>query len=107
MKTKLSMLGIAASALLLAGPLVAAQNSWPSETLSGKIVMVVPNQKLVVVKTHDGIPFDIDVTSHTRIKSGDRSMALKDLTQDLNKQVSVTFVPERHGDIARSIQVGG
>ena len=114
----------AACALLLAIPLIAAdkpatktnkkttatavrRTAWKPETLSGKIMKVDPDQKLVVVQTNDGVPFDMRVTARTRIKSGDREVGLKDLTQDTNKTVSVKFTPERRGDIARSIQLNG
>jgi hypothetical protein len=35
------------------------RSAWPPETLSGKISMVDPDRKLVVVETPDGIPFDM------------------------------------------------
>jgi hypothetical protein len=34
-------------------------------------------------------------------------MVLKDLKQEVNKKVSVRLVPERRGDLARSIQING
>jgi hypothetical protein len=45
------------------------------------------------------------VTPNTRIKSGDQSLSLQDLQNDTNRSVSVHFVPERRGDVARSIQL--
>ena len=84
-----------------------AQREWPAEMLSGRIMMVDPNQKLVVVQTPDGVPFDMVVTSKTRIESGDQAMTFKDLSNDVNKNVSVRFRPEGRGDIARSIQING
>lgn len=81
--------------------------SWPAETLSGKIMTVDPSTGLVVVKTPDGVPFDFDITSHTRIDTSKGKVTLKDLQTDLNKGVSVKFVPEAKGDIAQSIQING
>jgi hypothetical protein len=86
---------------------VAMRSAWPPETLSGKIAMVDPNRKLAVVETPDGVTYDMVVTAKTRIKSGAQAVALKDLTLDLNKTVSVKFTPERRGDVARSIQITG
>ena len=63
--------------------------------------------KLVVIKTSDGVPFDFDITPNTRINASDHAVTLKDLMMDLNKQVSVKFVPERRGDVARSIKIDG
>jgi len=47
------------------------------------------------------------VTAKTRIKVGDQAIALKDLTREMNRTVSVRFNPERRGDVATSIQVNG
>ncbi|HTX34520.1 MAG TPA: hypothetical protein VME43_05845 [Bryobacteraceae bacterium] len=120
MKAKLSFLAGAACALLLAMPLAAAnapvkatipnsadRTAWPPETLSGKITMVDPSQKLVVVQTSDGTPFDMMVTPKTRIESGNQAVSFQDLNGDMNKNVSVRFVPESRGDVARSINIGG
>lgn len=123
-RVTLSFLAGTACAVLLTIPLTAAAttaaktqktnakaaavpSAWPPETLSGKITLVDSDQKLVVVQTADGVPYDIDVTARTLIKSGDQSVALKDLTQDMNKTVSVSFIPERRGDVAKKIQIGG
>lgn len=81
--------------------------AWPAETLTGKIMMVDPAQKLVIVQGPEGVPFDVLVTPSTRIKSGDQKLALKDLTLDKQKSVSIRFIPERAGDIARTIHVTG
>jgi hypothetical protein len=114
MKIKFSIAALTACALFLTMPLIAANkttkntavpNAWPAESLSGKIIMVNPAQNLVVVQTPDGVPFDMDVTAKTHIKAGDRAIGLKDMTQDINKPVSVQFVPERRGDVARSIRI--
>jgi hypothetical protein len=40
-------------------------------------------------------------------KSGDRAITLQDLQKDVNQGVSIKFVPERRGDIARTIQLNG
>ncbi len=83
------------------------RTTWPPETLAGKIMMVDPAQRLVVVKGPDGVPFDMVVTPATRIESGNQRLALKDLNQDQQKNVSVRFIPARAGDIARTIQITG
>ncbi|HYW45210.1 MAG TPA: hypothetical protein VE959_20270 [Bryobacteraceae bacterium] len=89
-------------------PLSAAmRKAWPPEAVSGKIAMVEPARNLVVVKGPDGVPFDVVVTAKTRIKSGDQAITLKDLTQDTNKTVSVKYIPERRGDVAKSIRISG
>lgn len=109
----LPLLATAALAFVLAGPSIAAdkkaaaqRGAWTSQTLSGTLMIVDPDKKLVVIQTSDGVPYDLDVTRGTRIKNGDQTISLRDLSQDINKNVSVKLVPERHGDIARSIRIG-
>jgi hypothetical protein len=81
------------------------RTAWPPETLSGKIDKVVPGSREIVVKDAGGVPFDLKVPRGTRILNGGRAIALKDLQRD--QSVSVRFVPERRGDVARSIRIGG
>jgi hypothetical protein len=84
----------------------AVRSVWPPETLSGKISFIEPGRKLLVVKDQSGVPFDMVITSKTHIESGNKSLTLKDLSQDANKSVSVRFVPERRGDVAESVRIG-
>lgn len=114
-------LGLAVCSLLLTLPMAAADNAhtktatrktqsrsaWPPETLSGTIVTVDPAQKLVIVKGSDGVPFDMVLNSSTLIESGKHKLKLDQLRSSTDKSVSVRFVPERSGDIARSIQIMG
>jgi hypothetical protein len=113
-----SVLGFFACAAFLVMPLVAGQNSalatesssrsaWPAETLTGTITMVDPAQHLFVVKDASGVPFDIMVTHNTRIMSNGQRLNLSALNSDINKPVTLRFVPEGRGDIARSVQVNG
>jgi len=41
------------------------------------------------------------------LTSGDHSLKLNDLVSRTDKGATVHFVPERKGDVARSIQVNG
>lgn len=115
MKTMWSSLSLVAGVFMLTATVTAAEKSktaaertaWPPETLTGQIMMVVPAKNLVIVKGPDGVPFDLRVTPATHIESGDHKIALKDLNQDAQKSVSVRYVPERAGDIARTIKVTG
>jgi hypothetical protein len=79
--------------------------AWPAETMTGTIMTVDPNLKLVVVLGADRVPFDMRVTRSTRIRSGDKTLKLPDLSADKNHSVSVTFVPTGSGDIARAIHI--
>jgi hypothetical protein len=78
---------------------------WRPETLSGKITMVDPALKLIVVQDSSGVPFDIKVNGSTHIKSANGMLNLSDLNSHLNRNASVKFVPESRGDIAKTINV--
>jgi hypothetical protein len=114
----LKAFGTVAFAALLAIPAIAAatQNAiaqanksvpgaWPAESLNGTISAVDPTQHLVIVKDASGVPFDMVIGKSTRIESGQREVALKDL--QTAERVSIRFVPESRGDVARSIMVSG
>jgi hypothetical protein len=83
------------------------RSTWPLETLSGSIIMVDPAHKLLVVEGSDGVPFDMVVTGSTLIESGRHRLMLDQLSTDQGRNVSVRFAPERSGDIARTIRIGG
>ena len=80
--------------------------AWPPETLMGTIVMVDPAAKLVVIQDRSGIPYDLQITPSTHVFSGNQRLDLRDLSMKTNDNVSVRFIPERRGDVAKSIQVG-
>lgn len=123
---KRPILAVAAGVLCAAIPLAAAngpavnktkagntasaavkRSAWAPETLSAKIAAVDPQHNRVVVETADQVTYDIMVTARTRIKSGNQVLTLNDLSQDKNRNVSVNFTPERRGDVAKSIEIGG
>lgn len=81
------------------------QRAWTPQTLSGRIMMVDPAARLVVVKGPDGVPFDIRVTAATHIREGSQTLNLPQLSAQTHKEVSVRFIPERTGDIAQTIRI--
>ncbi len=86
----------------------AASIPWPAESISGTIVTVDPAKRLVIVKDASGVPFDMVASRSTRIMSGNRQLKLGDLTAaGANRKASVRFLPERGGDVARTIQING
>ena len=84
-----------------------AHKAMGPETLTGKLMKIDPAAKLVIVQDPAGTPFDMRVTKRTHIEAGGQSIKLKDLSKDANKSVSVRFIPEHRGDVAKSIQVTG
>lgn len=79
---------------------------WPAENLSGQIDMVLPAQHLVVVKDSTGTTYDFVVTHGTQIEDNGSHTRLPDLESKVNAPVTVHFVPESTGDIARTIRLG-
>jgi hypothetical protein len=86
---------------------VETRQAWPPETLTGTISMVDTSQHILVVKDHSGVPFDIVVGRSTRIESGNQRLTLSTLSPDINKPVTVRYVPEGRGDIARTVNLNG
>lgn len=119
MKTKTSLQWCVLTAVLISAPVAQAAGKTssndhrkpgashaalgPAETLTGKIIMVDPESSMVIVKNSQGTTFDVVVTKATHLQSADKAIHLNDLNADINKSVSIIFVPERSGDIARSI----
>ena len=107
-----------AAALALAGPIwaaspnkptvrhQAARAAWAAQNLTGTIAIVDPAKRLLVVQTAGGIPYDLDVTRQTQIRSGAQRLSLDNLKQDVNQTVTVRFVPQRRGDVASRIRLG-
>jgi hypothetical protein len=81
----------------------ATQQRWAAQDLKGTISMVDPKMNLVVVRDSSGVPFDFKVARYTRIDAGAQREGLSQLAP--NQSVSVHFVPETNGDIARTIQI--
>lgn len=82
----------------------AAIQRWASQNLNGTVSMVDPKMDLVVVRDSSGVPFDITVSRNTRIDQGTTREQLAQLTP--KESVSVHYVPEARGDIARTIDIG-
>jgi hypothetical protein len=80
-----------------------AMQRWAAQNLKGTISMVDPKMDLVVVRDSSGVPFDFKVARSTRIDAGSKRKELSQLAP--NQSVSVHFIPESKGDIARTIQV--
>lgn len=80
-----------------------AEMRWAAQNLTGTISMVDPKMELVVVRDSSGVPFDLKVARSTRIDSGAKQVELSQLAP--KEKVSVHYVPEPRGDIARTIQV--
>lgn len=97
----------AAHSTAKAKPATSARSVWPSEALTGTLTTVDAARHLVIVQDANGTPFDMVVTRSTHIRSGDQTLKVGDLASDVNKKVTLRFVPERRGDVARVIRITG
>jgi hypothetical protein len=79
----------------------------PKETLTGTISMVDKTQDLVVVTGSNGVPYNFRVTRSTRITISGNKAGIDELANQLNKQISVEFIPKTGGNFASSMEVGG
>lgn len=75
------------------------------ETMSGTIAIVKGEDKLVIVTSSAGVPYDFKVTGSTKIKVGDKAGKLDDLAGATSKQATVAYLPTRTGNVAKSIEV--
>lgn len=76
------------------------------ETMSGTLTIVQPQKGLIVVTASNGVPFDFQA-SRARIEVNGARAKLDSIQQDMNKQITVRFVPYPRGDMARSVTVIG
>jgi hypothetical protein len=88
-------------------PAEAAAGFGVRESLSGRILMVVPDQNLLIVTGPNDVPYDFKVTPKTQIVSGSSHPTLTELKGQEGRAVVVEFVPERDGNYARRIEVRG
>ena len=76
-----------------------------TESLSGTVQMVVPDQNLLVVNGPNNVPYDMTVSSKTLVVVNERRGTIQSLVDQVGKPVTVAFKPERNGDIATRVEV--
>ena len=79
----------------------------PKETLSGTVSMVDKAENLVVVAGANGIPYDFHVSRNTRITVSGQKAGIDELAGQVNRQISVEFVPRTGGNFAEQIGISG
>ena len=85
-----------------------AQFTWKSvkpETIQGTISMIAVDQKLAVVTTAGGVPYDFTVTGKTQIQIAGSRSSFNNLAEQVQKEATVTFIARPNGDIAQNITV--
>jgi hypothetical protein len=76
-----------------------------SETIHGSLMMLIKEQRLIVLKAEGGVPYNFRVTPATKIEIGGKNAAFEDLVGMTNANLSVTYDPLRVGNFARKIRV--
>ncbi|HYM07009.1 MAG TPA: hypothetical protein VEU11_10655 [Terriglobales bacterium] len=89
----------------VAGEKKAKATAAKPETIIGSVVMVVKEEKLLVLEGTGGVPYNFKVTPATQIKVGEKKGNFDDLAGLINKRASVKFVPVREGNLAQSIEI--
>jgi hypothetical protein len=87
------------------GTAAASERLGRTETLSGSITSFDREHKLLIVKASNGVTYNFVVGASARITSGTQRIKFAELASQANKQASVNFVPTRHGNVARSIDI--
>ncbi|MGB2624599.1 MAG: hypothetical protein WA857_20550 [Candidatus Acidiferrum sp.] len=75
------------------------------ETLSGTILIVNGQKDLLVLEGTNGIPYDFRVPNTAKIDVASNRGTLNDLSSDVNRMASVTFVPMSTGNIAKIVNL--
>jgi hypothetical protein len=78
-----------------------------AEDLSGTITVVDPSDKEITLVGSNGVPYDFDLTTKTRVELSDNTIGVNQLATETHKQATVHFVPTSHGNLADSIQISG
>ena len=79
----------------------------PAETLSGTVASVNADAATVVVTGSNGVPYNFKWTRRTMVKISNARAKTSELADQVNKQVSIKFVPKTNGNYAESIEIGG
>lgn len=83
----------------------AANGFGVTESLSGTVQMVLPDQNLLVVKGPNNVPFDMKVTPKTLVVVNEKRGTIQSLVNQVGQPVTVAFKPQRDGDIATRVEV--
>lgn len=103
MRRLLIALGIAI--YLLAPPLASAGSKNPliapkSESIQGTLNIVSENQKMIFVRTAEGVIYDFRLSPETKIEQAGRPIALDAVSALTGKSVTVTFHASKSGNAA-------
>ena len=97
---KLIVIGLTALTLS-AAPVIHAVH----ETITGRITMVNPEQKLVVIETSSEVPYDLKVPPETLIRYGNRVLPLTEMSPYQGLNATVRFEAHHRGGVAELIQI--
>jgi hypothetical protein len=76
-----------------------------AETLSGTLFIVNHEDKVIYLKTADGIAYNFHVTGATVVTIGGQTAGFEDLTGKIGSPIEVTFRPLSKGNLASKIAI--
>lgn len=77
----------------------------PAENLSGTISMIGRSGNEVTLIGSNGVPYDFDLTQHTKIEMANHKVPASQLGSETHKQATVHFLPTARGNMAKTIQI--
>ncbi len=77
----------------------------PAETISGRLYILVRDQKIVVLEGAGRMIYNFNVTAATKIKIGEKEAAFEDLSALTTKRVTIRFVPMREGNVTKEREI--
>lgn len=100
------LLLIACSAFLaLAYGLPKTPVTIKAETISGTLFIVNPEEKVIYLKSADGITYDFHITEATVLDVGGQKVKFEELTGRIGSPVEVTFRPLSIGNMASKVVI--
>lgn len=75
------------------------------ETISGTLTIVSAENKVIYVKSAEGITYDFQIGPATKITAADQKLKLSDLTGDVGKSIEVVFRPLKTGNTAITVEL--
>jgi len=76
-----------------------------SETITGTLTIVDPAEKMIYLKSAEGIVYDFKIIETTKITAADAKLKFDDLSAQIGKQLEVVFRPLTIGNVAQSVEI--
>lgn len=75
------------------------------ENITGTLTIVDPDQRVIYVKSADGIVYDFRIVESTKIAADGAKISFEDLSAQIGKSIEVVFRPLKIGNVAQSVDL--